>query len=65
MFISPKFCLKSVSIDGITLTLNSEEAKDIKRKYPQAVIKNLRKSSKRSVTIAPVKFIDPAEYNAA
>lgn len=43
MFIAPKFSLKSVEIDGIKVILNGEEAKDIKRKYPSAKVKNLRR----------------------
>lgn len=54
MFISPKFCLKQVTVDGIKVILNSEEAKDLKKKYPQAVIHNLRKGRSKPSLHGPV-----------
>lgn len=65
MYIAPKFSLKKVTIDGISLVLNSEEARELKKKYPEAEIQPLRsrtgKGRSRSLR-SPAAILSPLEY---
>lgn len=42
MMIQPKFTLVNFIIDGIKAVMNSEEARELKAKYPKAKIERLR-----------------------
>ena len=53
MFIAPRVSLKQVTVDGIRVIINSDEAKLWKQKYPNCDIKPLRKG--RSQTQAKHK----------
>jgi len=42
MMVQAKFTLVNFIIDGIRATMNSEEARELKQKYPKAKIERLR-----------------------
>lgn len=42
MMVQPKFTLVNFIIDGINAVMNSEEARELKAKYPNAKIERLR-----------------------
>lgn len=62
MFINPSFSLKSVVVDGIQVILNSEEAKELRKKYPSARISALRKSRKVGHLSGPCVSIPVYQY---
>lgn len=63
MLVAPQFYLVNVLIDGINVIMNSEDAREIRGKYPDAKVSRLRKNKKVGHSHGPVTIINPAEYN--
>ena len=55
MFIAPRVSLKQVTVDGIRVVINSDEAKLWKQKYPNCDVKPLRKGRSQTQTQAKHK----------
>lgn len=62
MLISIPFSLKVVSVEGVSLVVNSEEAQRIKNKYPSAKIKGLRRKGSKKPLHGPVCSVSLGEY---
>lgn len=63
MLIAPKFSLVNVLVDGINVVMNSEDARDIRAKHPEAKVSRLRKNRIAKQLNSTVRIIDPNEYN--
>ena len=63
MLIAPRFSLVTVITDGISLIMNSEEARELRKKHADIKIQRLRKNKKVGHKPRPVTIINPAEYN--
>jgi hypothetical protein len=67
MMIQPKFTLVNFIVDGIRATMNSEEARELKQKYPKAKIERLRqgRSSLRADQLpSKVRIVPVDQYLA-
>ena len=63
MFIAPRVSLKQVTVDGIRVIINSDEAKIWKQKYPNCDVKPLRKGrSQTQAKHGAVRLIPVQEY---
>lgn len=68
MMIQPKFTLVNFILDGIKAVMNSEEAHELKAKYPKAKIERLRqgRSSLRADQLpSKVRVIPVDQYLAS
>jgi hypothetical protein len=62
MFIAPRVSLKQVTVDGIRVIINSDEAKLWKQKYPNCDVKPLRKGRSPKHKHGTVRSIPVQEY---
>ena len=66
MMINIPANLKQVFVDGVSVVLNSQEAQQLKKKYPQAKIKSLRKAQPIPDYMKPSACVDvTAQYKAS
>lgn len=63
MLIAPKFSLVTVLVDGVSAVMNSEEARELRKKHSNIKVQRLRKNKKVGHSSGPVTIINPAEYN--
>jgi hypothetical protein len=64
VLIHGKFSLKLVSVEGVSLIVDSDEAVRIKSKYPNAKVKGLRRKGRKKQLNGPVRSIPVGEYLA-
>lgn len=57
-----RFSLKKVSVDGVSIIVNSDEVADIKKKYPNAKVKGLRRKSNKKKLHGDVHSIPVSQY---
>ena len=63
MYIAPKPALVTFTVDGVSVVVDSKDAKDMLHLYPHGIIKRLRpKASNKKVGHGPVRSIPVAEY---
>jgi len=67
MMLCPRVSLVNFVVDGIRVTLDREDALELKAKYPNAQISLLRRKGRSRIDTnpSPVKILSAQEYMAS
>lgn len=64
MYISPRPALVTFTVDGVSVVVDSADAKILLNKHPTGIIKRYRKrSTSKKVGHGPVRSVPLSEYN--